>query len=115
MWIGEGRGKVATQRVPQSISAGSLDSAPSPVPSLATVSTGSFANVAPTDVSPVTVSVQSGVVPAHPPVQPVKAEPSAAAACRVTDVPIASAAGHAVPQSIPPAAPATVPSPDPER
>ena len=52
-------------------------------------------------------------VPVHAPLQPVKVEPEAAAAVRVTDVPLLKFALHALPQLMPVGDEVTVPVPVP--
>jgi hypothetical protein len=64
-----------------------------------------------TDVLPAKVQ---GAVPAQPPpLQPVKIEPAAGVAARVTEVPAGYVAEQAVPQLIPAGELATVPAPLP--
>jgi hypothetical protein len=70
-------------------------------------------NVAVMLMAPVTVTVQSPV-PEHPaPLQPVKVEPMAEKAVRVTLVPSGKLALQVMPQVIPPGREPTVPTPVP--
>jgi len=68
------------------------------------------ANVALTLWAALIVTVQVLVVPVQPPpLQPVKSEPAAGAAVKVTMVPLVNEAAHAVPQEMPAGALVTVP------
>jgi hypothetical protein len=69
--------------------------------------------VAVTDVAAVTVTTQVAV-PVQLPLQPVKLEPPADAAVRVTTVPVVNEAEQAVPQEIPAGELVTVPLPVPD-
>src|SRR5207249_886663 len=60
-----------------------------------------------------TVTVQAAVPVQPPPLQPVKVEPAAGLAVRVTAVPLAKLAEHVAPQLIPAGLLATVPAPAP--
>src|SRR5262249_57176669 len=66
-----------------------------------------------TDVAAFTVTVHAVAVPVQPPLQPVKVEPAAGAAVKVTDVPLAKDAEQVVPQEIPEGLLVTVPLPAP--
>ena len=68
-------------------------------------------NVAVTVVSAETVTVQLPVPLHPPPLQPVKVEPLAGVAVRVTDVPLFTVVEHVAPQLMEP--PVTVPVPVP--
>ena len=76
------------------------------------ISLPATANVAETSLAASMASVQF-TVPVHPPAQPVNAEPVAAAAVRVTEVPELNGAEQVEPQSIPAGAEDTVPVPVP--
>lgn len=97
--------------VPHEIPVGALVTVPLPVPALVTVSTkDGKANVALTLWAALIVTVQVLVVPVQPPpLQPVKSEPAAGAAVKVTMVPLVNEAAHAVPQEMPAGALVTVP------
>ena len=79
--------KPEEQVLPQSIPAGLDVTLPLPVPSLLTVSVGARVNVAVTVLAASMVTWQVLPVPAQAPLHPVKAEPAAAVAVRVTTVP----------------------------
>ena len=88
---------------------------PVPVPMRVTLS-GKLVvtlKVAVTVRAAVIVTVQAPV-PVHAPLQPAKVEPAAAVAASVTDVPLANAALHVVPQLIPAGVEVTVPAPAPD-
>ena len=70
-------------------------------------------NVAVTVVAALKVTVQVPVPEQPPPLQPVKAEPAAGRAMRVTAVPLAKLAEQVAPQSIPVGLLVTVPVPMP--
>ena len=65
-----------------------------------------------TDVAALSVTVHVPV-PVQPPLQPLKIEPAAGAAVKVTAVPLANAAAQVVPQAMPAGALVTVPLPAP--
>ena len=65
-----------------------------------------------TDVAALSVTVHVPV-PVQPPLQPLKIEPAAGAAVKVTAVPLANAAEHVAPQAMPAGALVTVPVPVP--
>jgi hypothetical protein len=69
--------------------------------------------VAVTVVAAVSVTVQVPVPEHPPPLQPVKVEPAAGTAVRVTTVPLAQAAIQVEPQEIPAGLLVTVPTPEP--
>ena len=69
--------------------------------------------VAETVVVALSVTVQVPVPEQPPPFQPVKVEPAAGAAVKVTAVPLANAAEHVAPQAMPAGALVTVPVPVP--
>src|SRR2546425_1227666 len=87
---------------------------PLPVPVLLTVRvTVCVSNVAVTVVAAVTVPVRAPV-PAQPaPLQPVKVDPPAGVAVKITTVPLSYAAEHIAPQSIPAGLEVTLPLPIP--
>ena len=64
-------------------------------------------------VAALSVTVQVPVPEQPPPLQPVKVEPAAGAAVKVTAVPLANAAEHAAPQAMPAGALVTLPVPVP--
>ena len=66
-----------------------------------------------TVVPALSVTVQVPVPEQPPPLQPVKVEPAAGAAVKVTAVPLANAAEHVAPQEMPAGALVTVPVPVP--
>ena len=104
-------GNVAEHVVPHEMPAGALVTLPLPSPARTTVSaTGAGANVAPTVIAPVIVSVHAPT-PEQPPDQPVKTEPAAGAAVSVTPVPTVNVAEQPVPQLIPAGVLLTVPLP----
>ena len=78
-------GKLLEQVAPQEIPAGVLETVPAPVPALLTVSgTSCRSKVAVTVVAAVRETVQVPVPEQPPPLQPVKVEPAAGLAERVT-------------------------------
>jgi len=88
---------------PQLIPDGLLVTTPVPVPARVTASTGCAAiavNCAMTEVCEVSVTTHE-LIPAHAPDQPVKVEPEAGVALRVTLVPEANFAVQVDPQLIP--------------
>src|SRR6266446_5467936 len=94
--------------------AGLLVTVPVPVPVLLTVSVKvCTAKVAVTVVAALSVTVHVPVPEQPPPLQPVKVEPTAGAAVKVTAVPLANAAEHVAPQAMPAGALKTVPVPAP--
>src|SRR6266403_1714391 len=102
------------QVAPQEMPAGALVTVPLPAPVLLTVSEKLWsAKVAVTDCAPLIVTVQEPV-PVQPPLQPVKVEPAAGAAVRVTTVPVVKEVEHVAPQEMPAGALATVQLPVPE-
>ena len=66
-----------------------------------------------TVVAPLSVTVHGPVPEQPPPLQPVKVEPAAGVAVRVTTVPLANEAEHDAPQAMPAGALVTVPLPTP--
>ncbi len=108
-------GKAAEHMVPQSIPAGLLVTLPLPLPALVTVRVKVVTSekVAVTNLLASMTTVQVVAVPLQAPLQPVKVEPEAGAAVRVTVVPLRKAAEHLVPQSIPAGLLVTVPLPLP--
>lgn len=75
---------------------------------------GTIANVAVAEVAVVIVKVQEEV-PEQAPLHPVKDDPAAAEAVRVTEAPEANAAEQVAPQLIPAGDEVTVPDPVPAR
>src|SRR5437867_6345751 len=103
----------AAQVAPHEIPAGALVTVPVPV--LLTVSVKvCTAKVAVTVVAALSVTVHVPVPEQPPPLQPVKVEPTAGAAVKVTAVPVANAAAHVAPQEIPAGPLVTVPVPAPD-
>ena len=99
--------------VPHEIPAGALVMVPLPAPVLLTVSAKLWsAKVAVTVCAALIVTVQVPV-PVQPPLQPVKVEPAAGAAVRVTTVPVVKEVEHVAPQEMPAGALVTVPLPAP--
>ena len=97
--------------LPQLTPLGEELTVPVPVPPLVIVNvyvTGIAVKVAVTLCAEVRLTVQVPV-PEHAPLQPVKVEPDAAAAVRVTDVPLLKLALHVLPQLIPAGDEVTVP------
>ena len=70
-------------------------------------------NPAVTDLAAVIDNVQEVDVPEHEPLQPVKTEPAAGVAVKVTDEPCSRFAEHDEPQSTPPTLDVIVPDPEP--
>jgi len=106
----------AEQVAPQLIPAGALVTVPVPAPDLDTVSAKDWsAKVAVTDVAAFIATVQVAVPEQPPPLQPVKVEPAAGVAVRVTAVPVVNALEHVAPQEIPAGLLVTVPLPVPDR
>src|SRR5262245_57103808 len=100
--------------VPQLIPAGELVTVPTPAPAFDTVSARDVCTkVAVTVVAAFTVTAQVPVPAQPPPLQPVKVDPAAAAAVRVTTVPFAYEAEHVVPQLMPVGELVKVPLPAP--
>src|SRR5437867_1164460 len=91
---------------------GVLVTVPAPVPALETVSAKVGVNVAVTAEAVVRVTVQ-GPVPVQVPLQPVKTDPVAGVAVRVTTVPLTKLAAQVAPQSTPVGVLVTVPAPAP--
>ena len=87
---------------------------PLPAPDLVTVSAKELCmKVAVTVAAAFIVAVQGPVPVQPPPLQPVKVEPAAGVAVKVTAVPLGNAAAHVAPQEIPAGALVTVPLPAP--
>src|SRR5207245_6842887 len=103
--------KLAVHVAPQVIPAGLLVTVPAPVPALATLSGSVAAKVAVTVVAAESVIVHVPVPEQPPPLQPVKAEPAAGLALRVTTVPLAKLAEQVAPQVMPAGPLVTVPAP----
>src|SRR5262245_31053863 len=102
------------QVVPQLIPEGELVTVPPPAPALLTVSAkDDFMKVAVAVVAAFIVPVPVVAVPVQPPLQPVKVDPAAAAAVRVTDVPVAYDVEQVAPQEMPVGLLVTVPAPAP--
>src|SRR5436190_7987875 len=78
---------------------GVLVTVPTPVPAVVTVRTKLGVNVAVTTVAAVRVTVHVPVPVQAPPLQPVKTDPAAGVAVRVT-VSLVSEAEHVAPQSM---------------
>jgi hypothetical protein len=105
----------AEQVAPQLIPAGVLVTVPLPLPAFVTVSakdSGCDAKVAVMEPAALIESVQVGML-AQPLLQPVKADPAAGVAVKVTSVPLLNEAEHVAPQLIPAGALVTVPVPLP--
>ena len=99
---------------PHEMPAGLLVTVPAPAPALLTVRVkDGTVNVAVTVVPAFSVTVQVPVPEQPPPLQPVKVEPAAGVAVRVTAVPPAYAAMHVAPQEMPAGLLVTVPIPEP--
>src|SRR5690349_5725175 len=93
---------------------GALVTVPVPVPALVMASVkGCRANVAVTAWAALLGAVQVPVPVQLPPLQPLKVEPVAGAAVKVTAVPLANAAEQVAPQEMPVGALVTVPVPAP--
>src|SRR5438093_1106081 len=104
----------AAQVAPQEMPAGLLVIVPVPAPVFETVSVKfCTAKVAVTVVAALSVTVQVPVPEQPPPLQPVKVEPAAGAAVKVTAVPLAYVAAQVAPHEIPAGALVTVPVPAP--
>ena len=95
------------------IPAGALVTEPAPVPAFVTVSVCVTVNVAVTDRSALIVTMQVPVPEQPPPLQPVKVEPAAGVAVRVTTVPSVKDAAQVAPQLIPAGELVTDPQPCP--
>src|SRR5207253_1418283 len=95
------------------IPAGALVTVPDPVPASLTVRAKVGVKVAVTAVAAETVTTHVPAPLHPPPLQPVKAEPAAGLAVRVTAVPLAKLAEQIAPQLIPAGLLATVPAPAP--
>ncbi len=96
--------------------AGSLVTVPSPLPCLFTFSvtrSGARSKTGNAVKSLSSVIVQGPVPPHLGPAQPVRVEPGAGVAVKVTTVPVGNAATHVVPQSMPGGWLVTVPDPVP--
>jgi hypothetical protein len=101
--------------VPHEIPAGLLVTVPVPVPLGLTVRVKVWtAKVAVTVVAALSVMVHVPVPEQPPPLQPVKVEPAAGVAVKVTAVPPANAEEHVAPQEIPAGLLVTVPVPAPD-
>src|SRR5437867_7204944 len=104
----------AAQVAPQEIPAGLLVTVPVPAPVLLTVSVKlCTAKVAVAVVAALGVTGQVPVPEQLPPLQPVKVEPAAGAAVKVTAVPLTYVAAQVAPQEMPAGALVTVPVPAP--
>ena len=107
----------AAHVAPQEIPVGALLTVPLPVPDLVMVNekdVGNSVNVAVTELAALTVTTQVPVPVQLPPVQPVKVEPVAGVAVRVTAVPLVKACEQVAPQAMPAGALLTVPVPVPD-
>ena len=104
---------VAEHVAPQEMPAGLLVTVSDPVPDLLTVSVNVCAKLAVMVVAALSVMVQVPVPEQPPPLQPVKMEPEAAVAVKVTAVPLENVAEHFLPQEIPLGELVTVPVPVP--
>jgi len=106
--------KEVEQVAPQEIPAGELVTVPVPAPALDTVSAKDVCmNAAVTEVAAFIVTAQVPVPVQPPPLQPVKVEPAAGAAVKVTTVPIVKEFEHVAPHEIPVGLLVTVPLPAP--
>jgi len=104
----------AEQVAPQETPAGALVTVPLPAPALLTVSVKDCkAKVAVTEVAALIVTVQVPLPVQPPPLQPLKVEPAAGAAVKVTKVPLVNEAAQVVPQEMPAGLLVTVPLPVP--
>jgi len=104
----------AEQVAPQETPAGALVTVPLPAPALLTVSVKDCkAKVAVTEVAALIVTVQVPLPEQPPPLQPLKVEPAAGAAVKVTAVPLANETEQVVPQEMPAGLLVTVPLPVP--
>lgn len=98
---------------PQLMPEGDEVTVPLPVPLLLTVKVGKTANAAVTVLSESIVTAQDPVPEHPPPDHPLKVEPDAAVAVRVTVVPVVTDAVQVEPQSMPEGVDVTVPLPVP--
>src|SRR2546428_9355959 len=106
----------AAQVAPQETPAGALVTVPLPAPALLTVSVKDCgAKVAVTEVAALIVTVHVPLPVQPPPLQPLKMEPAAGAAVKVTAVPLAYAAAQVVPQAMPAGGPGILAGPGPRR
>ena len=106
--------KLVEHVAPQEIPAGALVMLPLPAPDVATVSVNEdCAKVAVTAWATLMVTAQVPVPVQPPPFQPVKVDPAAGVAVKVTAVPLAKAAEQVAPQEMPAGALETVPVPAP--
>src|SRR6267143_1378643 len=100
--------------VPQATPVGALVMVPVPAPVFVTVSVKDCsAKVAVTACAALIVTLQVPVPVQPPPLQPVKVEPAAGAAVKVTEAPLVKAAEHVVPQATPVGELVIVPVPAP--
>jgi len=105
----------AEQVAPHEMPVGALVTVPVPAPALVMASVkGCRANVAVTDWAALIVTVQVPVPVQPPPLQPLKVEPVAGVAVKVTAVPLPKAEEQVVPQEIPAGALEIVPAPVPD-
>ena len=105
----------AEQVAPQEMPVGALVTVPVPVPALVTPSVkGCSAKVAVTAWAALIVTVHVPVPVHPPPLQPLKVEPVAGVAVKVTAVPLPKAEEQVVPQEIPAGALEIVPAPVPD-
>ena len=102
------------QFVPQSIPWGEDFISPEPTPSFCRFKVNNGAKTALTVLFLLMVRMQE-LVPVHSPDQPVKADPIAGVAVKVTEAPLTNEKEHIVPQSIPDGVDVTVPEPVPSR
>jgi len=106
--------KEVEQVVPQLMPAGELVTVPPPAPDLDAASAKDCCmKAAVTEVAAVIVTVQEAVPVQPPPLQPVKVEPAAGAAVRVTTVPVVKEVEQVALQLIPAGELVTVPLPAP--
>lgn len=102
--------------VPQAMPAGLLDTEPDPAPALVTVKVfGLATKLAVTAASLVMVTTQMDVPEQPAPDQPLKADPGAGLAERMTSVFCGKACSHVTPQSMPAGELVSAPVPDPLR
>src|SRR6267142_1949453 len=98
----------------QEMPAGALVTVPLPAPAVVTVSANEDCmKVAVTEEAAFSVTVQVLMPVQPPPLQPLKVEPAAGVAVKVTAVPLANAAEHVAPHDRPAGALVTVPLPAP--